>query len=410
MLNRFSAPLCALVAASALSITSHAQALNDSPTWTRTCSQLSAMSKDIDNGHADIAIVRALSSVSGTTLASVAHERSAAGQHQVACALYYSAAIAEHANGLNGTKAHTDVMMGAVEVKRANGQKLGFMDRIALVNDAQNPPPTAADFALVSQIMLGGSSTPAAPPPGPAAAPVPNPASQSASSGSCSGSDENYARLCQVQQHPSRSGVPSACDTNWAKSGPLSQKCADALWLQAESERKGGDCVNALTDYDNARQAAQNAGSIVLEGARDTNPRSECENKVHPPAPDPRFSGKAGVAPVGRYTCYSAPAVIANGGAYGKTIVQIGQWQGYAYIFNDHTYAGNGDGKDTGTYHMQGNNLIAESGPYKRNNVAATYMAQGVYKRPTLYLQFLDDNGKPIIGLGCTWDGPPAGH
>ena len=203
--------------------------------------------------------------------------------------------------------------------------------------------------------------------------------------------------------------VSPACRLVVQPTGPRAadsrRPCADALWAQAESERNSGDCVSALTDYDNAKQAAQNAGTIISESVRQGTPRTECENKLHPPKPDPRY-GKSGAVPVGRYTCYSAPAVIANGGAYGVTAVQIGQFQGYAYIFNDHTYAGNGDGSDKGAYHMQGMKLIADNGPYKRTNVAATYNPQGVYKRPTLFLSFLDDNGKPLVGLGCTWDGP----
>lgn len=197
----------------------------------------------------------------------------------------------------------------------------------------------------------------------------------------------------------------------YAKSGPLSQKCADALLAQAESERKGGDCSNAMVNYDNAKQAAQNAGTIVMMSLKQGDGRTECENKLHPQKAATAVAyGKGGAVPVGRYTCYSAPAVIANGGAYGRTVVQVGSFQGYAYILSSNLYAGNGDGRDTGHYRMSGTKLIALDGPYKRNNVAAEYMADGVYHRPTLRLAFLDEKGKPLVGLGCTWDGAPAGR
>ena len=108
-----------------------------------------------------------------------------------------------------------------------------------------------------------------------------------------------------------------------------------------------------MTDYDNAKQAAQNSGQIIFMTMQQTNGRSACDAKLNPPKPQPGVSyGKQGVMPIGRYTCYTAPAVIANGGAYGVTKIAIGQWEGYVWIFDDHRYAAPYDAKDAGTYRM----------------------------------------------------------
>ncbi len=114
--------------------------------------------------------------------------------------------------------------------------------------------------------------------------------------------------------------------------------------------------------------------------------------------------------PIGRYTCYSAAAVIANGGAYGTTAIQLGQFGGYIWIFDDHRYAGASHENDGGTYRMNGNTIIALDGPYgpQRNRTQLTYVPKGSFGRPTIHLAFLDDQGKPIAGLGCTHDGPPV--
>lgn len=214
-----------------------------------------------------------------------------------------------------------------------------------------------------------------------------------------------------VLQHPTAAGTPSTCKPDWSGSGPLSNDCAKALFEQAQAERAAGNCVAALTDYDNAKQAAQNGGTIVIMSLQQQDGRTECSNKLNPPKPEEGAAyGAAGTMPVGRYTCYSAPAVIANGGAYGRTAVQIGQWQGYIWIFDDHRYAAPYSDKDAGTYRMQGNNIVAVDGPYgpKRNKTQLEYLPHGVYGRPTIHLAFLDDNGKPIAGTACTHDGPPA--
>jgi hypothetical protein len=223
--------------------------------------------------------------------------------------------------------------------------------------------------------------------------------------GTCSATDEQ--RMAWVLAHPSPMGTPAVCQMDWHTSGRLADTCSQALLQQAETSRKAGSCTAAMTDYDNARQASCTAGQLIMMNLKQGDGRTACENKLNPPKPDPdAHYGRAGVMPVGRYTCYSAPAVIANGGAYGLTKVQLGQWGGYIWVFDDHRYAG-ADIKNTGTYTMQGDTMVAETGPYKRIATKLTYAAHGVYQRPTIFLSYIDD-GKVSASMGCTHDGPPA--
>ena len=119
--------------------------------------------------------------------------------------------------------------------------------------------------------------------------------------------------------------------------------------------------------------------------------------------------GKPGVMPIGRYTCSSAAAVIAAGGAFSDAISAVGQFEGYVWIFDDHRYAAPDQTSDAGVYRMQGDTMVAIDGPYgpKRNRTAITYFAKGLYGRPTIQVGFVD-NGKVSSAVDCTHDGPPA--
>ena len=216
-------------------------------------------------------------------------------------------------------------------------------------------------------------------------------------------------RVAWVHEHPSGRGTPAACQGNWEASGPQSHQCADALFAQAEAERAAGDCVGAMTDYDNTRQAAQNAGLIMMFGLKEGDGRTFCANKLHPPKPTPGVSwGKPGVMPIGRYTCSSAAAVIAAGGAFSSAISRVGQFEGYIWIFDDHRYAAPDQPNDAGVYRMQGDTMIAIDGPYgpKRDKTEIAYFAKGLYGRPTIQVGFVD-NGKVSTAVDCTHDGPP---
>ncbi|HLH03215.1 MAG TPA: hypothetical protein VKX25_10620 [Bryobacteraceae bacterium] len=131
---------------------------------------------------------------------------------------------------------------------------------------------------------------------------------------------------------------------------------------------------------------------------------------VIPPDAAAGQSGQYALPPVGRYTCYSGGmSVLANGMGYNPMTIHIAGFTGYLHILDKSHYGGNESGppKDTGTYVMNGNDVVPQSGPYKRNPAALHYVADGQYHRPTMFVQWLDDNGKPM-GAGsmiCTWDG-----
>lgn len=109
--------------------------------------------------------------------------------------------------------------------------------------------------------------------------------------------------------------------------------------------------------------------------------------------------------PAGRYTCYAGSmSVLANGMGYNPMTIHTAGFNGYFFILDRTHYAGN-DQKDQGTYTMNGKDLIAHTGPYQRNPANIHYLADGQYHRPTIYVQWLDDKGKPMsAGMICTHD------
>lgn len=108
--------------------------------------------------------------------------------------------------------------------------------------------------------------------------------------------------------------------------------------------------------------------------------------------------------PVGHYGCYSAPVMIAIGGAFGTNIHQLGQWQGDVWILNSHQYAGPYHKDDVGNYVMNGDTLVAKTGSYAppRNSTDITLTPARGSSPASLSIVFLD-NGKPLIGTTCVW-------
>lgn len=219
--------------------------------------------------------------------------------------------------------------------------------------------------------------------------------------------DENTDRLQKVQQHPSPAGTPAACQVNWSKSGPLSQKCADALVAQADQERQGNNCAAAMIDYDLAQTAAQNAGTAIIMSLKTGDARTECEKKLHPQAqtkPHPIAYGPQGQILNGHYTCYTSAAVIANGGAYGTTITSLGQRSGDVWIYDAHRYA-NGTYNYLGHYTLKGDQIVATDGPFKKNGVIAHFQMKGAFGRPTIFMGYDNGHGGTDGNQACTYDG-----
>ena len=123
----------ALLILAGLCLHAYAQEPLDNDVWKQRCATLTASAEAIDKGLAPPALLQTPKGIAGAKFAAVAHERGNAGQHYVACTLYYTAAIAEYA-GTGGkvepSKAHTFVSLAAIELKRATGQPLTFKEKM----------------------------------------------------------------------------------------------------------------------------------------------------------------------------------------------------------------------------------------------------------------------------------------
>jgi hypothetical protein len=140
-----------LLVLAVLCLHAYAQEPLDNETWKQRCTALNASATAIDSGAAPAALLQTTKGIAGAKFAAVAHERGSAGQHYIACTLYYTAAIAEYA-GTGGkvepSKAHTFAGLAAIELKRATGQPLTFKEKMG---------NTSHDMKAIT----GGSLTPA---------------------------------------------------------------------------------------------------------------------------------------------------------------------------------------------------------------------------------------------------------
>jgi hypothetical protein len=110
-----------------------AQMPSDNDMWKARCTALSASASAIDHASAPPELLQTTRGISGDKFSAVAHERAGAGQHYIACTLYYTAAMAYHmGNGgrIDGSKAHTNVVLGGTELKLATGQPLTFGEKM----------------------------------------------------------------------------------------------------------------------------------------------------------------------------------------------------------------------------------------------------------------------------------------
>jgi hypothetical protein len=151
-----------------------AQMPSDDDTWKARCNALSANATAIDKGSASQALLQTTRGIAGDKFEAVAHERAGAGQHYIACTLYFTGAMAQHmGNGgkIDAGRAHTDVVLAGAELKRATGQSLSFAEKMdsagsKMPSVKKTPPLTPADVSAV----LGAFNGPG---------PVPRPASRS---------------------------------------------------------------------------------------------------------------------------------------------------------------------------------------------------------------------------------------
>ncbi len=161
----------ALCLLACLSLRAFAQEPTDSDAWKSRCLSLGAHADAIDKGSAPPELLQSTHGIPGAKFAAVGYERGNAGQHYIACTMYYTAALAEHmGNGgkVDPGRAHTDVVLAGAEAKRATGLPLTFkekMDRASgkLIPTGKNGL-TPADLSTVySAFGEGGPPAPSPP-------------------------------------------------------------------------------------------------------------------------------------------------------------------------------------------------------------------------------------------------------
>jgi hypothetical protein len=114
----------------------------DNDLWKHRCLELGAQSDLIDKGSAPPELLQTTHGVPGTKFAAVGQERAHAGQHYIACTMFYTAAMAEHmGNGgkVETSKAHTDIILAGAEAKKAAGLPLSFKEKMDRTSGKLNP-------------------------------------------------------------------------------------------------------------------------------------------------------------------------------------------------------------------------------------------------------------------------------
>lgn len=440
---------CVVLVASALA--AHSQVMpNDSDAWRARCAQY------LDAGSIPAPDA---SGITAERYEQLARDRSGRNQHFVACNLYLSAAAAQSAMGQT-QPATTDLNMAKLERKIALGQKLSFADKLtrasAAMIAASKPaaPPNGLEAMAVNMLLMPGGApgmmpggmpmqqgvgmqqsmgmqtmqggpqggggmtlgmTPGAPQgQGVAMGGVPQGAMP------MGGVSNNLQGQMVAQGQPATGGMTLGMtgDATQGQGAPIMgavQPGGATLDPAASAGSAAMTTGPAMPAAGSAAPVGTTGGATVsgAAGGRRTGTRrtSSAAQPASASAAAPAGGSGGGsysLPPVGRYTCYAGGmSVLANGMGYNPMTIHVAGFNGYMYI-RDRTHYSGTDGRDTGTYVMNGNELVPQSGPYKRVPAALHYLADGQYHRPTMYVQWLDDNGKPMSAgsMICTWDGP----
>lgn len=109
----------------------HAQMPTDNDTWKARCKSLSSMAGDLN--HLTPSTASLTRGLPGAKFQTFAFDRQAAGQHNVACAMFYMAAIASQAG--NGGKAdpsaaHDALVLANLEVKAMHNEPASFTENL----------------------------------------------------------------------------------------------------------------------------------------------------------------------------------------------------------------------------------------------------------------------------------------
>ena len=398
---------------------------NDSDAWRTRCTQY------LDGNTVPAA------DASGITFGryeELARERSAHNQHFVACSLYLSAAGAESASGQNQA-ATNDVTLARIERKMALGQKLSFGDKMmrgsAIVAEAAKSPapPNAMEAGAVMMSLTPGAG-PAMVAGGPGMGGPAMGAGQPGGMTLGGGVDPGQAQGMGAGQP---GGMTLGGGIDPAQGGAAGQPTgggmtlgggpAPAQGMDAAAQPGGLSAAGGSAPATNAAgNGGPGSGTRAARSQRGGTVRTTAAHGPAAPGGDaggapanavaaggPRGgAGANGLPPIGRYTCYAGGmTVISNGMGSSPLTIHTAGFNGYFFILDRAHYAGN-EQKDAGAYVMRGNELLAQSGPYKRNPAQIHFIADGQYHRPTIYVQWLDDSGKPMsAGMICNHDGPP---
>jgi hypothetical protein len=115
---------------SSVAATLHAQMPVDNDTWKARCGAVASMA-DID--HLNPQVVSLTHGVDGAKFTTFAFDRQAAGQHNVACTLFYLGAIANAGKG-NTSDAKDAAVMASLEVKALHNQEPSWTESMIRVN------------------------------------------------------------------------------------------------------------------------------------------------------------------------------------------------------------------------------------------------------------------------------------
>lgn len=110
-------------------ISAHAQMPTDNDTWKARCSALASLN---DLNHPTPQLVALTRGIPGAKFVTFGFDRDAAGQHNVACTLFFLGAIAEQAgNGAapNASVAQDDLVLADLQVKTLHNQSATFSER-----------------------------------------------------------------------------------------------------------------------------------------------------------------------------------------------------------------------------------------------------------------------------------------
>ena len=401
---------------------------SDSDAWRNQCTQ------SLDSGTLP---APGAGGLAPTRLEQLARERSSRNQHYVACTLYLAAASGQ---GGVGQAASNDLTMARIERKLGHGDKLSFSEKISKGASAAIGLATpAAPANAIEAGTLNAMVTPGGGQLGLAAGQLPLGASPGAQVGQAgpgqmaqggpfgqplaasNGMQQGAAFGQQAGQMPT-----GAYGAQMGQAGPMGQAAQmpqGTAMAQGSPIASPGGPGQAPTGMSPAVQASPASNAWGASASASVQPVSSGFQGAAQPAVAQSQAGPAPQAqivpvsnsqyahpPFGRYTCHSGRmTVLANGLGYNPMTIQVAGFTGYLHIVDRSHYGGNESGppKDIGTYVMNGNDIVPQTGPYKRVPAVLHYVADGQYHRPTMYLQWLKDNGQPM-GAGsmiCTWDG-----